>query len=115
MNKREQSIINGVLCLPIVCLLGLAACTREFGLTLIAADSSGGVGRAVGRESSGVEVGLGGRTYLGQYDPASGRASMLAADGRALRCRWPSAGPIATGTGSCQDGAGKTYSMQVWR
>src|SRR5437763_16550020 len=79
MNKREQSIINGVLCLPIVCLLGLAACTREFGLTLIAADSSGGVGRAIGRESSAVEVGLGGRTYRGQYDPASGSASMLAA------------------------------------
>src|SRR4051794_14739737 len=102
------------LCLPI-CLLALVGCSREFGLTLLAADGTTGVGRATGRQSSAVEVGLGGRTYRGQYDPASGTASMLAGDGRALRCRWPSSGPVATGTGSCRDGAGKAYSMQVWR
>ena len=100
----------------LICLIALVACTREFGLTLIASDGTTGTGRASERgDSETLEIALRGKTYLGQANPATGRALMRAQDGSALRCLLPFSGRLLTGPGSCVDETGKIYASQVWR
>lgn len=101
-------------------LLALAGCGHT--LTVAGRDGTVGTGTATSGVGSGtVDVEMAGERYLGHwaavndggFSPSAGTVLAVSDRGSRLRCRFTYGGMTGAGFGTCQDGAGRDYDLQI--